>query len=122
MERLLPICALLAACAATPVKTYDVLVIGGGTATPVDEAPATAAPAGAVAMFDLLDGDGDGVLSAFEALDVLLVLSEEGESLTRDGLEARLAEAAGDVNSYCSVDIDFFHDCFLYLLYGNKCC
>ena len=83
MERLLPICALLAACAATP-------------APPVDEAPAAAAPAGAAALFDLLDGDGDGALSAFEALDVLLVLSEEGESLTRDGLEARLAEAAGD--------------------------
>lgn len=46
-------------------------------------------------LFDLLDSDRDGSLSPFEALDALLVISEEGE-LTRDTLGAFLNEYAED--------------------------
>jgi hypothetical protein len=44
-------------------------------------------------LFDLLDSDRDGSLSPFEALDVLLQVSQEG-ALTRDTLETFLAQHA----------------------------
>ncbi|MDE0916307.1 MAG: hypothetical protein OSB57_14115, partial [Planctomycetota bacterium] len=44
-------------------------------------------------LFDLLDTSRDGSLSPFEALDALLVISEEG-ALTRDALGEFLSEYA----------------------------
>ena len=46
-------------------------------------------------LFDLLDTGRDGSLSPFEALDALLVISEEGP-LTRETLGAFLSEHADE--------------------------
>ena len=63
-------------------------------------------------LFDLLDSNRDGSLSPFEALDALLVISEEGE-LTRDNLGAFLSSYAEeeladrrDFFDICDSDLD----------------
>ena len=98
MERLLPICLLVGACAAGP-RGHDTpqpaLAPAAVAEAPVNQdAPAGPEPVPARALFDLLDGDSDGVLLPFEVLDALLLLEADGEALERDRLADLLAEAA----------------------------